>query len=80
MGMSLGKVNYLVNELLKKGYIKATCFKNSKNKIAYLYVLTPKGISEKLKQTYNLLQQKLYEFDRLRQEIKMLREEHDEVK
>jgi EPS-associated MarR family transcriptional regulator len=75
MGVSLGRVNYLVNALLKKGYIKAKRFKNSKNKIAYMYILTPKGLSMKMTQTYNFLQRKTEEFDRLRKEIEMLRRE-----
>jgi EPS-associated MarR family transcriptional regulator len=77
IGLSLGRVNYLVNALLEEGYIKASRFKNSRNKIAYTYVLTPKGISAKMTQTYNFLQRKLDEYDRLRQEIEMLRQERD---
>ncbi|MEW6602758.1 MAG: MarR family EPS-associated transcriptional regulator [Nitrospirota bacterium] len=75
MGLSLGRVNYLVNALLDKGYVKAERFKNSKNKIAYMYILTPKGMSTKLTQTYHFLHLKTHEFERLRLEIKMLEEE-----
>jgi len=75
MGLSLGMVNYLVNALLEKGYIKAKRFKNSRNKIGYMYILTPKGISEKVRQTYIFLHRKLEEFDRLKQEIEALRQE-----
>jgi len=78
MGLSLGRVNYLVNALLKKGYIKATRFKNSRNKMAYMYVLTPKGISVRLTQTYTFLQRKLNEFETLKQEIEALRRENGE--
>jgi EPS-associated MarR family transcriptional regulator len=78
MGLSLGKVNYLVNALLEKGYIKARRFKNSRNKIGYMYILTPKGISEKVRQTYIFLHRKLEEFDRLKQEIEALRQENHE--
>lgn len=78
MGMSLGRVNYLVNQLLKKGYIKAKRFKNSKNKIAYMYYLTPKGMSEKVTQTYNFIQRKTEEYERLKQEIEILRQENHE--
>ncbi len=77
MGLSLGRVNYLVNALLEEGYIKANRFKNSRNKIAYMYVLTPKGISAKVTQTYNFLQRKLDEFDKLKKEIEVLRQETD---
>lgn len=79
MGLSLGRVNYLVNALLKKGYIKANRFKNSRNKMAYMYVLTPKGISIRLTHTYTFLQKKLDEFEQLRQEIEALRKENSDV-
>ncbi len=75
MGLSLGRANYLVNALIEKGYIKARRFKNAKNKIAYMYILTPKGINVKLKQTYNFLERKLDEFERLKQEIDTLKRE-----
>ena len=78
MGMSLGRVNYLVNALLKKGYIKAQRFKNAKNKIAYMYILTPRGVSEKITQTYAFLQRKLDEYDSLKMEIETLRQENHE--
>ena len=77
LGLSLGSVNYLVNALVKKGYIKTKRFKNSKNKIGYRYILTPKGIRVKLRQTYSFLQKKLDEFDRLKHEIETLKQETD---
>jgi EPS-associated MarR family transcriptional regulator len=73
MGISLGKVNYLVNALLEKGYIKAKRFKNSKNKIAYVYILTPKGISARVSQTYTFLQRKVKEYEKLKEEIEALK-------
>ncbi len=79
MGLSLGRANFVVNALLRKGYIKAQRFKNSKNKIAYRYILTPKGISTKIAQTYDFLQRKTEEYDRLTAEIEMLRNEVPEV-
>ncbi len=75
MGLSLGRVNYLVNALLRAGYIKASRFKNSRNKIAYMYMLTPKGMSAKLSQTCHFLQRKLEEYHRLKEEIEALRRE-----
>jgi EPS-associated MarR family transcriptional regulator len=75
VGLSVGRVNYIINALLKKGYIKAQRFKNSKNKIGYMYILTPKGISERIAQTQTFLQKKNEEYIRLRQEIEALREE-----
>jgi len=78
VGLSLGRVNYLVNALIEKGYIKAQRFKNSRNKIGYMYIITPKGFSAKVTQTYRFLQRKLEEYDRLRQEIETLRQENHE--
>jgi EPS-associated MarR family transcriptional regulator len=78
IGLSLGRINYIVNALLKKGYLKAKRFKNSKNKIAYMYIITPKGLSTKMTQTYGFLQKKREEFDRLKQEIETLRRETED--
>lgn len=75
VGLSVGRVNYIINAMLEKGYIKAQRFKNSKNKIGYMYIITPKGISEKLIQTQAFLQRKTAEYEQLRQEIEKLREE-----
>ena len=47
LGISLGKTNYYVKALLDQGWIKATNFKNSKNKLAYAYLFTPSGIDAK---------------------------------
>ena len=46
--------------------------------MAYMYVLTPKGISVRLTQTYTFLQRKLNEFETLKQEIEALRRENGE--
>jgi EPS-associated MarR family transcriptional regulator len=73
MGLSLGRVNYIVNALLEMGYIKAERFKNSKNKMGYMYVLTPRGIAEKFRQTQTFLLRKTDEYERLKQEIELLR-------
>jgi len=51
LGISLGKVNYCLNALISKGLIKVTNFKNSNNKAAYLYLLTPRGLKEKTRVT-----------------------------
>jgi EPS-associated MarR family transcriptional regulator len=74
-GMSLGKINYCLKSLIDKGLIKSENFKNSDNKIKYSYVLTPKGISEKVKLTKRFLQLKLSEYDNLADEIQSLKDE-----
>lgn len=75
MGLSLGRVNYVINGLLEKGYIKAERFKNSKNKIGYMYILTPSGMAEKFHQTQEFLARKSAEFEMLRREIETLKME-----
>ena len=77
LGLSLGRVNYVLNALLDKGLVKAERFKNSKNKIAYMYHLTPEGIIEKMELTYHFLQRKKKEYDSLGMEIEELRREVD---
>jgi EPS-associated MarR family transcriptional regulator len=72
LGVSLGKVNYCVRALLDKGWVKATNFKNSKNKLAYAYLLTPSGIEAKAHITASFLQRKLAEYDALKVEIDQL--------
>ena len=75
LGISLGKVNYCVNSLIAKGWIKVTNFKNSKNKSAYLYLLTARGIEEKAGITARFLQRKLQEHAALTAEIEEIRNE-----
>lgn len=77
LGISLGKVNFLIKALIDKGFIKLTNFKNANNKYAYLYVLTPHGIEEKAIITYRFLKRKMKEYDELEEEIRMLKEELD---
>lgn len=75
LGLSLGKVNYILNALIDKGLVKAERFKNSKKKLAYMYILTPKGIAEKMELTYLFLNRKIHEYDALRREIKELKKD-----
>ncbi len=75
LGLSLGKVNYVLNALLDKGLLKTKRFKNSRNKAAYMYILTPEGIKGKMELTYHFLQRKVVEYDTLKMEIEELRED-----
>ena len=75
LGVSLGKTHYCLTELIKKGYVKATRFKNSRNKAAYAYVLTPQGIEEKLHLLMQFLRRKESEYQLLEQEIAQLTQE-----
>ena len=69
LGYSLGKLNFILNELKKKGMVKYKNFKNNENKINYLYVLTPKGVTKKTKLLYKFMERKLKEYDELKNEI-----------
>ena len=75
LGISLGKVNFLIKALVHKGFIKANNFKNSNNKAAYLYLLTPRGLEEKTRITYHFLIKKIQEYERLKEEIRSLERE-----
>lgn len=75
LAISVGRVNYCMNALIEKGLIKAANFRNSRNKRAYLYKLTPKGLSEKATLAIRFLQRKEQERRELLDEIESLREE-----
>jgi EPS-associated MarR family transcriptional regulator len=75
LGISLGKVNYCLKALAAKGWIKAANFKNSRNKRAYMYLLTPRGIEEKARFTAEFLRWKVQEHEALSAEIDQIRAE-----
>lgn len=75
LGVSLGKVNYCIKSLVRQGCVRVSNFKNSRNKMAYMYLLTPRGIEQKGKLTLRFLQRKMREYDALRAEIRVLRQE-----
>ena len=73
LGVSVGKINYCVQALITKGWVKAGNFKRSTNKMSYLYLLTPAGIDEKTRLTASFLKQKIDEHEIITQEIKQLK-------
>lgn len=75
LGISLGKVNYCLQALIQKGWVKAANFKSSQNKAAYRYLLTPRGIDEKARLTVRFLQAKMLEYEELGAEIERMRRE-----
>ena len=75
LGVSLGKVNYCMKELLKKGLIKMQNFGKSHNKLSYAYLLTPSGVAAKARLTAEYLRIKIDEYESLKREIKQLRGE-----
>ena len=78
--MSLGKLNYVLVELRKKGLIKIRNFSKHQNKSGYLYLLTPKGIAEKTQITINFMKRKHQEYEELKIELESLDIDNSEVK
>ena len=80
MGVSLGKVNYCINKLVEKGWVKLTNFNRNPNKVGYIYLLTPKGIEEKTRLTFAFLKIKLTEYEMLKEEINSLKLDTEKLK
>ncbi len=77
LGMSVGGLNYCLNALIDKGLVKMQNFSQSKNKFGYVYLLTPKGISEKITLTSKFLERKQAEYEALKAEIESLKAQFD---
>jgi len=75
LGVSTSGLNYCLNALIDKGWVKVHNFSESKNKFGYVYLLTPSGIAEKAALTGRFLQRKLLEYEALRSEIESLSDE-----
>lgn len=75
LGVSVGKANYVLKALIEKGLVKARNFKNSRNKAAYAYILTPAGIEEKARVAVRFLRRKMEEYETIRKEIEELKRE-----
>lgn len=78
MGISVGKVNYCIAELTKRGLIKVKRFQKAKAKRAYTYMLTPRGIEEKGRITINFLKRKLHEYEAIKTQIEALTRDVDQ--
>lgn len=79
MGVSLGKINFCISALTKKGMIKVERFKKSENKSAYIYRLTPKGLEELASLTVSFLKIRIAEYDQIKIEIKQLSDEINKI-
>jgi EPS-associated MarR family transcriptional regulator len=75
LGISTSGLNYCLNALIDKGWVKVQNFQNSKNKFKYVYLLTPQGIAEKMALTDRFLQRKMTEYEALKSEIEVLQQE-----
>ena len=79
MGISLGKVNFCLAELAKKGFVRINRFKDSANKLQYLYKLTPSGLEAKAGLTVSFLKRKMSEYDEIKLQIRELTREAEEA-
>ena len=75
LGVSVGGLNYCLNALMDKGWVKMQNFQNSKNKFKYVYLLTPQGIAEKVALTSRFLERKMLEYETLKAEIESLHQD-----
>lgn len=75
LGVSLGKINFCLRALLDKGLVKVRNFRDSNNKLAYAYYLTPKGAEEKVRATTQFLKRKMKEYQEIEREIEQLKRE-----
>lgn len=73
VGVSVEKLNYILNALIDKGLVKVENFKNSNNKVAYRYLLTPKGVREKLELTKYFIERKKLEYEELQEELEKVK-------
>ena len=80
MGVSLGKINYCMKKLIEKGSIKLSNFSRNPNKVGYIYLLTPKGIEEKTRLTFEFLKIKIEEYEILKDEIVALQRDAEKFK
>ena len=76
LGISLGKTNYCLNSVIKKGWVKAKNFRKSQQKLGYAYFLTPKGLEEKGKLAIRFLKRKIAEHEEIKKQIWEL---HNEI-
>lgn len=72
LGISTSGLNYCLNALIDKGFVKMGNFQESKNKFKYVYLLTPQGIAEKVALTSRFLKRKMEEYEALKVEIQAL--------
>ena len=72
LGFSLGKVNYCLKAFIAKGLVKVSDFRRSDNKLAYAYLLTPKGMEEKARVTIRFFRRIEVEYETLKREVEVV--------
>ena len=73
LDISLGKTNYLLKELIKKGFVKAQNFSHNSGKLQKVnYLLTKEGLEERLRLTSYFLKAKEDEYNKIKKEWEVL--------
>lgn len=75
LGLTLGKTHYALKALAAAGWVRAERFAESKNKLGYVYLLTPAGLKQRFVMARELLARKEAEFEALQAEIEALKDE-----
>lgn len=79
LGVSLGAINFCLRALLEKGHLKLANFKASKNKLGYVYVLTPEGITQRAALAAAFIARKREEYEAIQAELELLANEFEEA-
>ncbi len=73
LGISLGKTNYLLKALIKKGFVKVRNFSDNPGKLGKIqYYLTKEGLEHKIQLTHIFLKKKEEEYNMLKKEWEKL--------
>lgn len=79
LNVSVGKINYIIKALVDKGLIKTENFFSNKNKNQYKYLLTKKGINEKIELTEKFIIRKKSEYEQLQKELNLMKDKNNEL-
>ncbi len=73
LNISLGKTNYLLKELIKKGFIKVVSFSRKSEKANTVrYILTQRGMKRMAELTYHFFKAKEKEYNRLKEQYERI--------
>jgi EPS-associated MarR family transcriptional regulator len=73
LNIGLGSLNYCLNAMINKGFVKLASFQNSKHKYnRYGYILTLEGMAQKIALISGFLRRKILEHEPLKAEIEGL--------
>ncbi|MBD3246220.1 MAG: MarR family EPS-associated transcriptional regulator [Candidatus Omnitrophica bacterium] len=80
LGFSLGKTNYLLKALGRKNLIKIKNFSSRENKLNKVrYILTKKGLEEKVTLTYYFLRRKEEEYRQLKKDLETFAQQREDI-